>query len=81
MDSVAHKILRDGGWLDTHINAAGSLLKKVISSPVFGLTHLFPSGPFIQILYVRKDHWITLDGISSSVVHVYDSMDNYTPSG
>ena len=72
---------------DTHIKAVCDLLKTQFPS-VYGLhdTKLgedlsFPATeyPFIQILHAG-DHWLTIEGISSSLARTYDSMD-YSSSG
>ena len=77
------RIIKEGGWLnDKHIQAANILLRKQFPSiaglqnPVLGQTFAFDicHGPFIQILNVQGNHWCTIARISSSAVHVYDSL-------
>ena len=43
---------------------------------MLGATLSFPIAKpyFVQILHVYRNHWITVEGISDSLVTVYDSM-------
>ena len=72
-------------WLnDKDILAATKLLhdqfKDLIGmfDTVLGQNLSFPvcKDPFIQILHVGGNHWITVAGVSPSLVHVYDSLYN-----
>ena len=78
----------NGEWLnDLHIKAVCDLLKLQFPSvcglhdPKLGEDLSFPitGFPFIQILHAG-DHWLTVEGISSSLAKTYDTM-NYSSSG
>ena len=47
-----------------------------LNDPVLGQNLSFPVDPFIQIVHVQKNHWITVATISPTVVYVYDSVYN-----
>ena len=83
VDDEEKRIIKEGGWLnDKHIEAANILLRKQfpsvvgLQSRVLGQTFAFDicQRPFIQILNVQGNHWCTVARISSSDVHVYDSL-------
>ena len=72
-----------GKWLnDTHINAASQLLKVQFLSvsglhdTKYGQDLSFPEtdSQFVQILH-SKSHWLTVEGVNSSLVKVYDTME------
>lgn len=72
-----------GKWLnDTHINAASQLLKVQFPSvsglhdTKYGQDLSFPEtdSQFVQILH-SKSHWLTVEGVNSSLVKVYDTME------
>ena len=82
------KEIVNGEWLnDTHIKAVCDLLKTQFPSifgshdPKLGEDLSFPDTdfPFIQILATAGNHWLTLQGISPSLVRTYDTM-NYSTS-
>ena len=76
------KDIESGRWLnDNHINAVNYLLKGQFPSalglydPRYGEDLSFPTTetPFVQILHA-KNHWLTVEGVNSSLVNVYDTM-------
>lgn len=75
--------IKRGHWLtDKHIEAANQLLQNQfpesvgLYNPLLGQNMSFPitRDPFIQILNDRGKHWVTVAGVSASLVHVYDSV-------
>ena len=79
--------LNQGNWLtDSVINAAQTLLKQQfphvggLQEVVLADTLAFEiqGGEFVQILNVRRSHWIAISniGCQGGVVNVYDSMPN-----
>ena len=89
-------ILEFGGWLtDSIIVAVQNLLKKQTEGKVVGFQstqlsktkELFkpiPLGvPFIQVLNIDENHWLTVSNVKSSTKHVYDNTvniyDSYSP--
>ena len=79
--------IEKNSWLgDEHIEAANCLLRNQFPNqagfyhPVLGQRNSFPitKDSFIQILNVQGNHWITVVGIPPSLVHIYDSVYNYT---
>lgn len=71
-----------GKWLnDTHINAVNYLLKAQFPSvpglhdTKYGQDLSFPTTEslFVQILHA-ENHWLTVAGVHSSLVKVYDTM-------
>ena len=67
---------------DRHIDAANQMLRKQfpevrgLKSPVMGQSLSFPvtDPPFVQILHVGENHWMTVVALDKTTVHVYDSM-------
>ena len=84
---MAIEDIKTGKWLkDTHIRAVSTLLKAQFPS-VLGLhdtTHgedlSFPviTPPFVQILHTGNHHWLTVEGVTPSLVKVYDSLNDST---
>ena len=81
------KSISGNAWLeDVHIDAANHLLMKQFPKlaglypTVYGQDLSFPvtTDPFVQILHVGGNHWATVAGVSPSLVHVYDSIYDYT---
>ena len=83
---------RSHKWLnDNHITAAQNLLKSQhphingLQPPVLQITQTFEvhcSKPFVQILNMSQNHWITVStiGCAPGIVKVYDSMHLRLPS-
>ena len=80
---IAH--LQNGEMLnDTHIDVANQMLRKQfpevrgLQSPLLGqsLSFAVTEPPFVQLLHVDTLHWVTVIGVSSSLVKVYDSVFN-----
>lgn len=46
-----------------------------LQSPLLGQSLSFEP-PFVQVLYLDTLHWVTVIGVSSSLVKVYDSVFN-----
>ena len=76
------KLLKKDYWLqDVDIEAANKLLRHQfpellgLYSPLLGQNLSFPltQDPFVQILHVRGNHWLTVAGMSSSLIYIYDS--------
>ena len=76
-------LVKNGRMLnDRHIDAANQMLRKQfpevrgLKSPVMGQSLSFPvtDPPFVQILHVRENHWMTVVALDKTTVHVYDSM-------
>lgn len=77
------KEVKKGYWLaDDHIKVASGMLKNQfpklagLFSTVLGQNLSFPvcKEPFIQVLHVGDDHWVTVASVSSNLVHLYDSL-------
>ena len=76
-----HEISSGKKLSDRHIDAANHLLKKQfphvrgLQTPLFGQTGHFrvTAAPFIQMLHVRGDHWLTVVAADQKTVKVYDS--------
>ena len=77
--------LQNGEMLnDTHIDVANQMLRKQfpevrgLQSPLLGqsLSFAVTEPPFVQVLHVDTLHWVTVIGVSSSLVKVYDSVFN-----
>lgn len=76
-------LVKNGRMLnDRHIDAANQMLCKQfpevrgLKSPVMGQSLSFPvtDPPFVQILHVGENHWMTVVALDKTTVHVYDSM-------
>lgn len=74
--------IEGGRWLnESHINAVNHLLKVQFPSVLglydsrFGEDLSFPitKAPFVQMLHA-KNHWLTVEGVNSSLVNVYDTL-------
>ena len=72
---IAH--LQNGEMLnDTHIDVANQMLRKQfpevrgLQSPLLGqsLSFAVTEPPFVQVLHVDTLHWVTVIGVSSSLV-------------
>lgn len=69
---------------DTHIDLANQMLRKQfpevrgLQSPLLGQSLSFAEiePPFVQVLHVNSLHWVTVVGVNSSLVKVYDSVFN-----
>ena len=77
--------LENGEMLnDTHIDIANQMLRKQypdvrgLQSPLLGqsLSFAVTKPPFVQVLHVDGLHWVTVIGVHTSLVKVYDSMFN-----
>lgn len=86
MCSEEVQIIEKGEWLnDAHISYVNLLLKRQFPSvcglydPKFGQDLSFPvsEDPFIQILNVCGNHWMTVAGVSPTQACVYDSLQRY----
>ena len=83
--SITEEIQTNCCLQDSPIEAANRFLKNQFRSqaglynPVHGQDFSFPitRDAFIQILLVGGNHWVTVAGVSSSLVHVYDSVYNH----
>jgi hypothetical protein len=76
-------LLEKGEMLnDTHIDVANQMLRKQfpevrgVQLPLLGQSLSFTEPPFVQVLHVNGDHWVTVIGVNSSLVKVYDSVFN-----
>jgi O6-methylguanine-DNA--protein-cysteine methyltransferase len=83
LGSAAIEIVQKNKWLENdHIELANMLLQKQFPKmngfqpPEFGQDLSFSPirDSFIQILHVRKNHWITVAGVPPGTVHIYDSV-------
>ena len=77
--------LQNGEMLnDTHIDVANQMLRKQfpevrgLQSPLLGqsLSFAVTEPLFVQVLHVDTLHWVTVIGVRSSLVKVYDSVFN-----
>ena len=67
---------------DSHIDAANKMLRKQfpetrgLESPLLGQNLSFPvtEPPFVQILHVGGNHWMTVIPVDATTVKVFDSM-------
>ena len=67
---------------DYHIDIANKLLKRQfpeargLQSPLLGqsLTYNVTETPFVQVMHVHGNHWVTVVAITDSLVKVYDSL-------
>lgn len=87
LSKAAINIIKNKQWLeDEHIEITNQLLRNQfpnlagLQPPEYGQDLSFPitQDRFIQILHVQGNHWMTVAGGSPSMVHVYDSMYNFT---
>lgn len=76
-------VIRNGEWLtDQHMRLALTLLKKQfpnmdgLHDTLYGCDLSFPktSHPFVQILNISNQHWVTIASSSSMTVRFYDSL-------
>ena len=71
--------------MDKHISAANVMLQRQfpetrdLQPTVLGqnLSFRVVKPPFVQILHVGSNHWMTVIGISDTLVKVYDSLYRY----
>ena len=64
---------------DKHFSAANELLKRQFPEtrglqPTFLGQNLVVEPPFVQVLHVSNNHWMTVIGIDQTLVKVYDSL-------
>lgn len=88
LSKAALDIVKKENWLeDEHMEITNQLLRKQfpnlagLQPPGYGQDFSFPiieDCSFIQILHVQGNHWVTVAGSSSSMVHVYDSLYGFT---
>ena len=82
MEADIHQIKSGRMLSDTHIDAANKMLQKQfpetrgLQSPLLGQNLSFPvtEPPFVQILHVGGNHWMTVIPINKTTVKVFDSM-------
>ena len=75
--------IEKGNWLtDLHISSACELLQGQFPTvagfqdPIKGQNLSFKriDGPYVQIIHIDGNHWVTLAGIHGSLVKIYDSI-------
>ena len=79
------QLIENGDWLeDIHVETVSDMLKEQfpnlagLYNPCRGQNLSFPESPdpFLQILHVQNNHWITVTSIPPSCVYIYDSKYN-----
>ena len=85
--SLLQVVRQSGSWLDDQIikTSMDILLNQYpilrgFHNTLFGANLSFPvtKPPFIQILHVHNNHWITVEAVTIDFVQVYDSLYNLT---
>ena len=85
--SLLQVVRQSGSWLDDQIiKTSMDILTnqypmlRGFHNTLFGANLSFPitKPPFIQILHVHNDHWITVETVTINFVRVYDSLYNST---
>jgi len=80
-------VRQSGSWLDDQIiKTSMDILTnqypmlRGFHNTLFGVNLSFPvtKPPFIQILHVHNNHWITVEAVTMNFVRVYDSLYNST---
>jgi len=75
--------IEKGEWLtDSHISAACDLLQgqfpetKGFQDPIKWQNKSLEriDGPYVQIIHVNDNHWVTVAGIDGSLVKLFDSV-------
>ena len=83
MDSTDIELVRGGKLLtDCHIDIANKFLKRQfpeergLQSPLLGQSLIYgvTEPPFVQVMHVSGNHWVTVVAITNSLVKVYDSL-------
>lgn len=83
LTGVEVNLVKNGHMLkDRHIDAANQMLRKQfpeirgLHSPFLGQSLSFPvtEPPFVQMLHVGANHWMTVVATNETTVLVYDSM-------
>ena len=81
--SLFQVVRQSGSWLDDQvIKTSMDILKnqypmfRGFHNTLFGANLSFPitKPPFIQILHVHNNHWITVEAVTMNFVRVYDSL-------
>ena len=83
LETLNQVIKENGSWLDDQIiKASMDTLKnqyptlRGFYNTLLGVNLSFPvtKPPFIQILHVHNNHWITVEAVTAKFVRVYDSL-------